>query len=95
MDEAIPGSLLEDEPQVIIRPDGEVVVAHPAQFHRLAFQGFDEQMVDFVENAQCRGGAERFAALAKQPHGKRVHGVAGVHGDRHPDPAMHGGNAAP
>ena len=40
-------------------------------------------------------GPSRFAALAKQPHGKRVHGVAGVHGDRHPDAAMHGGIAAP
>ena len=40
-------------------------------------------------------GAEPLAGLAKQAHGERVHGVAGVDRNRNPARAMHRGDAAP
>ena len=52
-------------------------------------------MIDFVEDAHRRRRSEPLAGLAKKPHGERVHGVAGVHGDRNPGAAMHRGDAAP
>ena len=52
-------------------------------------------MIDFVENAERRRGPELLAALAEEAHGKRIHGVAGVDGDRNAGTTMHRGHAAP
>jgi len=95
VNEAVPSGLLEHETQIVIRPDREIVVAHPAELHGLPLQGLDEQVVDFVENAQCRRRSDPLAALAKQAHAERVHGVAGVDRNGHPGAAMHRGHAAP
>ena len=40
VDEAVPGGLLEHEPQVVVGPDGQIVVAHPAKLRGLPFQAF-------------------------------------------------------
>ena len=81
--------------RVIVGPDREIVVAHPAELHGLAFQRLDEQVVDLIEDAKRRHRSEPLAGLAEQAHGERVHGVAGIHRDRDPGAAMHRGDATP
>jgi hypothetical protein len=54
VNEAVPSSLFEHKTQVIIRPEHEIVVAYPAEFHGLPLQRLDEQVIDFVENAKRR-----------------------------------------
>src|SRR5215510_12683346 len=68
MNEAVPGGLLEHEPQVVVRPDGEIVVADPAELRGLAFERFDEQVIDFVEDAQSHNRPQAFAGFAKEAH---------------------------
>ena len=95
VNEAVPGGLLQYEPQIVVRPDREIVVAHPAELHGLPLQGLDDQVIDFVKDAHRRRRSEPLAGLAKKAHGERVHGIAGIHGNRNPGAAMHRGDAAP
>ena len=95
VNEAVPGRLLQHEPQVVVRPDREIVVAHPAELHGLPLQGLDDHVIDFVEDAQRRHRSEPLAGLAEEAHGERVHGIAGVHGNWNPGAAMHCRDAAP
>src|SRR5262245_62832050 len=95
VDEAVPGCLLEHEPEVVVGADGEVVVAHPAELRRLPLEALDEHVVDLVEDAKGYRGRQPLAALAEQAYGQRVHGVAGVHSDRDADAAVHRRHAAP
>src|SRR5262245_61858270 len=73
MNEAVPGGLLEHEPQVVVGPDREIVVADPAELRGLAFERLDEQVIDFVEDAQRHNWPQSFAGLAKVAHRERVH----------------------
>ena len=66
VNEAVPGRLLEHEPKVVVGPDREIVVAHPAELHGLALQGLDDQVVDFIENAHRRHRSEPLAGLAEE-----------------------------
>ena len=95
VNEAVPGSLLEHEPQVVFGRDCEIVVVYPAKLHGLPFQGLDDHVIDFVEDAHRRHRSEPLAGPAKKAHGERVHGIAGVHGDWNPGAAMHCRRAAP
>src|ERR1700730_3469526 len=54
VNEAVPSGLLGYKPQIVAHADHEIVVAHPAEFHGLPLQGLDEQVIDFVENAERR-----------------------------------------
>jgi hypothetical protein len=44
-------------------------------------------VIDFVENVDCRHRPKLLYAPAEEAHGQRIHGVAGVHGDRYPQDA--------
>ena len=92
MNEAVPGSLLQHEPQIVFRLDREIIVPNPSQLDGLPFQTFDEHVIDFVEDAQRYCRAQSFHIPAEKTHGQSVHGVAGVDGNRHPGTAMHGGD---
>ena len=83
------------ESQIVFRPDGEIVIAHPAKLHGLPFESLDDHVIDFVEDAHRRHRSKPLAGPAKKPHGKRVHGIAGVHGNRDPSAAMHRRRATP
>ena len=54
VDEAVPGRLLEHEPQVVVGADAAVVVANPAELERLPLERLDQHVIDFVEDAQSR-----------------------------------------
>ena len=79
MNEAVPGCLLQNEPQIIFRPDREIIVPNLSQLDCLPFQTFAEHVIDFVEDAQRYCRAQSFHIPAEKTHGQSVHGVAGVH----------------
>src|SRR4029077_19213479 len=66
VDEAVPGGLLEDEPQVVVVADREIVIADPAELHRLSLEALEEHVVDLVVEPERTCGAEAFAALSEQ-----------------------------
>ena len=59
------------------------------------FQGLDDHVIDFIEDAHRHQWSEPLAGLAEQAHGERVHGIAGIHGNWDPRAAMHCRDAAP
>src|SRR5215831_15951560 len=95
VNEAVPTSLLEHKSQVVVRSNGEIVVSYPAELHGLPFQGLDDHVIDFIEDAHRRYWSESLAGPAEKPHGKRVHGIAGVQGNWDPRVAMHCRDPAP
>ena len=92
MNEAVPGGLLQHEPQIVFRLNREIIVPDPSQFDGLPLQTFDEHVIDFVEDAQRHRRAQNLHIPAEKTHGQGVHGVAGVDRNRHPGTAMHGGD---
>src|SRR5262249_42452993 len=48
VNEAVPSRLLQHETKIVIRRDREIVVSPPAELHGLAFEGLDDQMIDFL-----------------------------------------------
>ena len=60
----------------------------------MPLEGLNDQVINFLEDPHRGRRPQSLAGLAKQAHGERVHGIAGVHGDWNSRAAMHRGDAA-
>src|SRR4051812_8808779 len=81
VNEAVPPGLFEHHEEIVVLGGRAIVIADPAELHRLALDGLERHMIEFIEQPPCELGAEPWQVLAQDADAERIHRIADVERD--------------